>query len=444
VSYNSIIEKVEVHDIRVPTSDELLGSDPFHFKPNWSAVYTILYSSSGSKGLSIVFTCGAGNDWVAYGIKQLALLVKSYSMNDFASNPGSLFRKILDHHQLRWLGDGIFRMALGGIMNALWDLWAKEEKKPLWKLLADLPPEKIIDSIDWRYLKDAIIPEEAMEILIGNGNNKKTKENEIVQKGIKAYTTVGWSGLDHEQILKKIHDLTEKGFEAFKIKVGLNLEFDKERLKVIRDTFGGDIKLMIDANQVWGVKEAIDYVLQLSSFNIKWIEEPTARDDVEGHLVISKSLNRHGIGVAAGEQVPSPSLFKQMLTRGALQYCQVDASRMGGINDVFAIIIMAEKYNVPVCPHAGGIGLCNMVIHFSIWDQICVSGHSSTQLVEYVDFLQEGVFENPVIIDNGHYVVPNNRGWGLEMDKDFVRRHIYPTGKVWKNRVEKGGVSFFA
>ena len=435
---------VTVQDIRVPTSDELLGSDPFHKKPDYSAVLTTITSSSGKRGISVVFTCGAGNDWVAYAIDQLVPLVKNTTLDSFIEDPVELYQTILNHHQLRWLGDGVFRMAMGGMINAMWDLWAKEVKKPMWKLLVDLPPETVVGCIDWRHLEDALSRQEALAIIEKSQSKKSAFEERLKETGVKAYSTAGWLGLTNRKILEKINELKANGFDAFKLKVGQDIKFDKARIQFIREAIGPDVKLMLDANQFWGVDEAIAYMKKLADFEITWIEEPTARDDVMGFKRISEALNPLGLKLAAGEQIQSPVIFKQMISSGAIQFAQIDACRMGGVNDVMAVILLASKYDVPVCPHGGGIGLCNMIRHFAIWDQICVAGHSGNQLVEYIDFLQEGVFKNPVEISNGAYGLPSNPGWGLEMEPDFVKNHIYPEGSVWCGRQEPSGVTFLA
>ncbi|MBN32311.1 MAG: mandelate racemase/muconate lactonizing enzyme domain-containing protein [Dehalococcoidia bacterium] len=438
------IVSTKVSDIRVPTSDSLLGSDPFHKKPNYSCVYTTIELSNGVLGNSVCFTSGAGNDWIAYGVKDILKLIKNYNFNEFIANPGKLYKMINDHHQLRWLADGVNRMALGCVMNSMWDCWAKIEKKPLWKLLVDLDPQTIIDSIDWRYLKDAILPEEAKDLLNENLVNHNNIENSLSELGPKAYSTAGWLGLTDEQIKDTINEMKEEGFDCFKMKVGQDINHDLERLAFIRDQIGYDAKLMLDCNQVWGVDEAIEYMNKLAIFKPTWIEEPTARDDVQGHLKIAKAIEPLGIKVATGEQVPSPVIFKQMLQSGAIGFCQIDASRLGGVNDVIAVILLAKKYNVPVCPHGGGIGLCNMIVHYSLWDQIKVSSNSDNQLVEYLNFLQDDVFTTPVSVKDGRYVTPKVYGWGLEMKKEFFESHIYPTGSIWKDRVESGSITFTA
>ena len=433
---------VDVIDIRVPTSDTLLGSDPFHTKPNYSAVHTKIMTEDGFEGLSIVFTLGAGNDWIAYGVKDLSKLLIGMSFSKFSDNPGAIYKMFIDHHQIRWLADGVNRMAAGGLINGLWDLWAKKLNKPLWKLLVDLEPEQIINSIDWRYIKDAITPEEARNILVAGNKTRSESEKTLLHKGPKAYSTAGWLGLTDQQIIDTIDEMKKNGFDCFKMKVGQNIEEDKKRLKFIRSHIGEHAKLMLDANQIWGVDEAIAHMEELTEFNPIWIEEPTARDDVEGHLKIKNALKKYDIGVATGEQVPSPVIFKQLLTTGAIDFCQIDATRLGGVNDVIAVILMAKKYNIPVCPHGGGIGLCNMIIHYAIWDQINVAKTQKNQYVEYLDFLQDKVFKSKLKVKDGHYIAPESHGWGLEINKDFMNNHIYPTGSVWIERENSGNILF--
>ena len=438
------IENINVIDLRVPTSDTLLGSDPFHKKPNYSAVLTTIETNAEHQGISVAFTAGAGNDWIAYGVKDLAQLVTNMDVKTFIDDPGTFFRLLIDHHQLRWLADGVNRMAIGCIVNAMWDLWAKLVEKPLWKLLVDLPPDKIVQCIDWRYLRDALTPDEAAKILSANLETRETRENTLCLKGPKAYSTAGWLGLTDEQIIETVNEVKASGLDCFKMKVGQDIDFDKKRLAFIRDVIGEDAQLMLDANQVWGVDEAINHMEVLTEFRPIWIEEPTARDDVLGFVKIARALEKYGIGVAAGEQVPSPVIFKQLITSDAIQFCQIDATRLGGVNDVIAVILMAAKYNVPVCPHGGGIGLCNMIQHYAMWDQISVAAYSETQVVEYLEFLQDGVFIEPIQVRDGAYVAPTVSGWGLEMYPDFMEKHIYPTGAVWQGREASGGITFLA
>ena len=335
-------------------------------------------------------------------------------------------------------------MAIGSIINALWDLWAKIEKKPIWKLLVDMEPEKIVSCIDWRYIKDVLKPEEALELLKYNKQSSLQREVSLKEKGPKAYSTAGWLGLSEEKIIETIKNVKLAGLNCFKMKIGQNLKNDIKRLSLIKKSLDISDFLMLDANQIWGVDEAINYLKDLVKFKPIWIEEPTARDDVYGYKKISDFLSHFNIGVAAGEQVPSPIIFKQLLEKSCIQYCQIDATRLGGVNDILAVILMASKFKVPVCPHGGGIGLCNMIIHYSAWDQICVSGISGNKFVEYLNFLQEDVFINPVKIKKGSYVLPEKFGWGLEMHDRFIQDHIFPNGYRWKGKESKGQITFLA
>ncbi|MBX2824735.1 MAG: mandelate racemase/muconate lactonizing enzyme domain-containing protein [Gammaproteobacteria bacterium] len=438
------ITDIHVEDIRVPTSDSLLGSDPFHRKPDYSAVIIRLETDAGFEGNSVVFNIGAGNDWIAYGVKDLAVLLKGRQIAEFIQLPSALQQLMMEHHQLRWLADGVFRMSVGGLVNALWDLWAKAEGKPLWELLTDLPPETLVACIDWRYLRDALTPDEALALLTRSRDEVADRKSRMLEQGPLAYSTSGWLGLSDAQIADHIKSLQRLGFQHFKAKVGGDLEQDIERLGFLRRLIGSDAHLMTDANQIWGVDEAIEWMQQLASFQPYWIEEPTARDDVLGFIKIREKLEPYNIGVAAGEQVPSPVIFKQLLKSGALTHCQIDATRLAGVNDVLAVILMAAKFRIPVCPHGGGIGLCNMIQHYSLWDQIAVSAESEGRFVEYLDFLQHEVFETPVAVQNGRYVVPSGPGWGLEIKSEFIDKHRFPSGPVWREREGPVGSQFLA
>lgn len=333
-------------------------------------------------------------------------------------------------------------MACGAVLNAMWDLWAKAEGKPLWKLLVDLEPEFVVDCIDWRNIRDALTRDEALAILRASHGNKARREEEMSVRGPRAYCTAGWLGLGDEQILETIRSLQETGFDSFKLKVGQDLERDVARVAFMREAVGPDCDLMVDANQYWGVDEAKEHLERYRSFGLKWVEEPIARDDVLGYVELSRTFADASFDFACGEQAASPVIFKQLLTSGAIKYCQIDAARVAGVNDVMAIVLMAAKYGVPVCPHGGGIALCNMIQHYGLWDQIAVSGHSDTQLVEYIDFLQEASI-HPVETKDGHYVTPRAAGWGLEFEPGFLERHTYPDGAVWRDRPrEKRGVHY--
>ena len=436
------IKSASVIDLRVPTSDQMLGSDPFHKAPDYSSAVLQLKTDSDLTGVSVVFTVGAGTDWICHGIQDLCQLILHTQLDDFASSPFKLYQRLIDHHQLRWLHDGVFRMAAGAVLNAMWDLWAKSLNKPLWKLLVDLEPEFVADCIDWRNISDTLTREEAIAILSQTRSNAQQRENQMMQRGPKAYCTAGWLGLSDEEILATIRKLQDQGFDSFKLKVGQDSERDVQRIQFMREAIGPSSQLMVDANQFWGLAEAKSHIDQYRPFGLKWIEEPIARDDVLGYVELAQTFSDASFDFACGEQAASPVIFKQLLKSGAIKYCQIDAVRVAGVNDVMAIILMAAKYGVPVCPHGGGIALCNMIQHYGMWDQIAVAGHSETQLVEYIDFLQDAV-QQPVQVRDGCYVAPTAPGWGLEFKPEFVDQHSYPHGDVWESRGQANkGVRF--
>ncbi|MEM8671355.1 MAG: enolase C-terminal domain-like protein [Planctomycetota bacterium] len=430
------ITSAEVIDLRVPTSDELLGSDPFHKEPDYSSAVLHLSTDAGLRGVSVVFTVGAGTDWICYGIRDLCQLIVGSSLQEFCDAPIKLYRRLIDHHQLRWLHDGVFRMAAGAVLNAMWDLWAKSLEQPLWKLLVDLEPEFVADCIDWRNISDLMTRDEAVDILDHARFSVPEREATMSERGPKAYCTAGWLGLSDEEILATIRKLQSQGFDSFKLKVGRDSEQDTERIRFMRNAIGPDCNLMVDANQYWGLNEAKRHIEKYRPFGLKWIEEPIARDDVLGYIELAQTFSDADFGFACGEQAASPVIFKQLLKSGAIKFCQIDAVRVAGVNDVMAIILMAAKYDIPICPHGGGIALCNMIQHYGMWDQIAVSGHSDTQLVEYIDFLQESV-ESPLEVRDGCYVTPTAPGWGLEFRPEFIEQHRFPDGDVWVNRDER-------
>ncbi|MEM9366455.1 MAG: enolase C-terminal domain-like protein [Planctomycetota bacterium] len=427
------VTSADVIDLRVPTSDQMLGSDPFHIAPDYSSAVLHLKTDSDLTGVSVVFTVGAGTDWICYGIRDLCQLVVGTGLDEFAKGPFELYRRLIDHHQLRWLHDGVFRMAAGAVINAMWDLWAKSLNKPLWKLLVDLEPAFVAGCIDWRNISDALTRDEAIQILNANRAKIVDRESETMHRGPKAYCTAGWLGLSDDEILATVRKLQDEGFDSFKLKVGQNSEHDVQRIRFLREAIGESAQLMVDANQYWGVAEAKRHIEAYRPYGLKWIEEPIARDDVLGYVELSESFSDASFDFACGEQAASPVIFKQLLKSGAIKYCQIDAVRVAGVNDVMAILLMAAKYGVPVCPHGGGIALCNMIQHYGMWDQIAVAGHSESQLVEYIDFLQDSV-KHPVAVREGCYVAPTAPGWGLEFLPDFINRHRFPDGEVWASR----------
>jgi L-fuconate dehydratase len=428
-----IITDVEVKDIRFPTSRDLDGSDAMNPDPDYSAAYVILKTSiSGLEGHGLTFTIGRGNDLCGAAIEALAPMVKGQSFDTIRKNFGGFWKKITGDSQLRWLGPdkGVVHLATGAMVNALWDLYAKVEQKPLWKLLADMSPEELISCVDFTYITDAITPEEALEILRKQEETKQQRIDQLMEKGYPAYTTsIGWLGYSDEKIRGLCRKAVEEGWTSFKMKVGSNLEDDIRRAAIIREEIGYGVKLMMDANQKWEVSEAIDNMKALARFDPWWIEEPTSPDDILGHAAIANAIMP--IKVATGEHCQNRVIFKQLMMAKGMDICQIDSCRVAGVNENLAILLMAAKFNIPVCPHAGGVGLCEYVQHLSIFDYIAVSGSIESRMIEYVDHLHEH-FLDPVKIARGSYLVPQKPGYSIEMKSDYLRDYIFPEGKIWR------------
>ncbi|KAF6018594.1 hypothetical protein EB796_023083 [Bugula neritina] len=376
-----------VKDIRFPTSLEAHGSDAMHTDPDYSCAYVIVHTSDNNlSGHGLTFTTGNGTQIVVAAINGLLRVVKelSWDLETIFSNFGEFWRKLTSDSQMRWLGPekGVMHLATGALVNAYWDLWAKIEKKPLWKLLVDMSPEQLVNTIDWRYMSDALTKEEAVEMLKKRIPFKERRIEDLKQKGYPVYiTSAGWLGYSDEKLCQ---EALSKGFTRFKAKVGKGVEEDLHRLKVIREEIGPDRILMTDANQVWDVEEAVDWMKKLAEVKPLWIEEPTSPDDIMGHAYISEQLKPYGIGVATGEMCQNRVMFKQFLKSGGMQFCQIDTCRLGGVNENIAVMLMAEKLNIPVCPHAGGVGLCEMVMHLSMfyYCSITDSMENSTEMTE--------------------------------------------------------------
>lgn len=366
------------------------------------------------------------------------------SLEGILHNFGDFWRTVVRDGQLRWLGPekGVVHLAVSGVFNAIWDLWAKKENKPVWKLLADMSPEQIIKLVDFSYITDAITPVEALKILKENEASKGDREKILQEKGYPAYTTsVAWLGYSDEVLNDLCDKALKEGWTKFKVKVGASLEDDIRRCKIIRENIGPDKEMMVDANQRWDVKEAIDWMKQLVHFNLKWIEEPTSPDDIKGHADIAEALAPFGIGVATGESCQNRVMFKQFIRDGKIKYAQIDSCRLGSVNENIAVLLIAKKYGVPVCPHAGGVGLCELVQHIIMFDYISVSATLDDRVCEYVDHLHEH-FLDPVVIRNAAYVTPKNPGFSCEMKPSAISDYEYPAGKVWKS-LDKDG-KFFA
>ncbi|WP_422082942.1 L-fuconate dehydratase [Ulvibacterium sp.] len=428
------ITDIWVKDVRFPTSKTLDGSDAMNPDPDYSAAYVILKTdhSQGIEGHGLTFTIGRGNELCVAAIKSLSHLIIGKSLESFTKNMGQFWRMVTGDSQLRWLGPekGVIHLATAALVNAVWDLYAKIEGKPLWRLLADMTPEQLVACIDFTYITDAITPEQALELLKEKEATKQERMEHLLQNGYPAYTTsAGWLGYSDEKMRRLCKEAKAAGFTHMKIKVGSDLEDDMRRAGIIREEIGNDLKLMLDANQKWDVDEAIAHMKELSRFDPWWIEEPTSPDDILGHAKIAKAIAP--IKVATGEHCQNRVMFKQLMQANALGICQIDSCRVGGVNEILAILLMAAKFDIPVCPHAGGVGLCEYVQHLSMVDYILMSGSLENRVIEYVDSLHEH-FLDPVVIKNGAYMPPCLPGYSITMKESSLKAHSYPNGKVWQ------------
>ena len=427
------ITRIDVHDIRFPTSRELHGSDAMNKDPDYSAAYCVLRTDRGPEGHGLTFTLGRGNELCVEAIRTLAPLVVGREFEAIRDDLAGFWRGLVHDSQIRWVGPekGVVHMATGAIVNAVWDLYAKVERKPLWKLLCDMAPEQIVACIDFRHITDALRPEEALEILQNNLPGKDEREAALRATGFPAYTTsAGWLGYPDDLMRERCREALAEGMTHIKIKVGRDLADDIRRCALIREEIGPDRKLMTDANQVWDVDEAIANMTELAPFQPWWIEEPTSPDDILGHRAIRQALAPLGIGVATGEQCQNRIVFKQFLQAGAIDFCQIDSCRVGGVNELLAIVLMARKFDVPVCPHAGGVGLCEYVQHLSMFDFLWAGATRENRVLEFVDHLHEH-FEDPVVIRDGHYMPPRQPGFSITMKPQSIEDHSFPDGRVW-------------
>jgi L-fuconate dehydratase len=427
-----LITDVIARDIRFPTSRDHDGSDAMHVDPDYSAAYVILKTNTDLEGHGLTFTIGRGNELCVAAIEALAPLIKGKSLESFTKDMGAFYGLMTGDSQLRWVGPekGVIHLATAAVVNAVWDLYAKSEGKPLWKLLVDMSPEELVRCINFRYVTDAITPEEALAMLKEKEATKAEREAEMRQNGYPAYiTSAGWLGYSDEKIRQLCNEALAEGWHDFKIKVGRDLEDDIRRCRVMREVIGPDNRLMMDANQYWDVQEAIDHMRHLAQFNPWWIEEPTSPDDVLGHAAIAKALAP--IKVATGEHCQNRVVFKQLMQADAIGFCQLDSCRLGGVNEVLVVYLMAAKFGIPVCPHAGGVGLCEYVQHLQLFDYICVTGSKKDRLVEYVDHLHEH-FVDPCIVENGCYMPPLAAGYSITMKPASIEEYSYPNGKAWQ------------
>jgi L-fuconate dehydratase len=429
----------ETYDVRFPTSLDLDGSDAMNTDPDYSAAYVILRTDAGDglEGHGFAFTIGRGNDVETAAIEALRDHVLGLDLDATLSDLGGFWKSLVHDSQLRWLGPekGVMHMAIGAVVNAVWDLAAKRAGVPLWKLLSDLTPEQIVDLVDFRYLTDALTPDEALEILRQAKPGRAEREAVLRERGYPAYTTTpGWLGYDDAKLVRLCHEAVADGFTQIKLKVGANLDDDIRRMQLAREAVGPDIRIAVDANQRWDVAEAIRWVEALAPYDVYWVEEPTSPDDILGHATIARAIAP--IKVATGEHVQNRVIFKQLLQAGSLSVLQLDSARVAGVNENIANLLLAAKFGVPVCPHAGGVGLCELVQHLSMFDYVAVSGSMQDRVIEYVDHLHEH-FLDPVVIRDGHYVAPVRPGFGAEMDAETLTDFRFPGGKIWTDLTEE-------
>jgi L-fuconate dehydratase len=433
-----VIVDLSVLDVRFPTSRERHGSDAMNPDPDYSAAYVILKTDRTDRidGHGLAFTIGRGTEVVVAAVHALRPLVVGRAIAEFAEAPGEFHKRLTGDSQLRWLGPekGVIHMATAAVVNALWDLWAKLSQKPLWKLLADLSPAQIVELVDWRYLTDALTPRDAQVALDRLVPTRLARESALKETGYPAYTTsVGWLGHSDEKVRALCGVAIAAGFDGFKIKVGQNLEDDMRRAAIVRAQIGPTRHLMLDANQRWDVPQAIEWMQSLALHRPLWIEEPTSPDDILGHATIARAMDPLGIGVATGEHCPNRVVFKQLMQARAIAFCQVDFCRLAGVNEVVAVLLLAAHFGIPVCPHAGGVGLCEYAAHASMFDYIAVTGLLENRVIEYVDHLHEH-FVDPCVIRGGAYQVPLAPGTHITMKPASLLAHAYPDGSVWREK----------
>ena len=431
-----VITELDTHDIRFPTSLELDGSDAMNPDPDYSASYVVLRTNDTQElqGRGFVFTIGRGNDVQVAAIRALRHLVVGRDVSAVCSDLGAFARSLTDDSQLRWLGPekGVMHMAIGAVVNAAWDMAARRARKPVWQFIADLSPEQIASMIDFRYISDAIAPSEGLELLQQSARTKRDRIGILRQKGYSAYTTSpGWLGYSDEKLARLAKEAVGAGFGTIKLKVGLSIEDDVRRCRIARDVIGPHIGLAVDANQRWDVGVAIPWLERLRPFNLAWVEEPTSPDDVLGHATIRKAV--HPVPISTGEHTQNRVVFKQLFQAQAVDLVQIDAARVGGVNENLAILLMAAKYGVRVFPHAGGVGLCELVQHLAMADYVAISGRMDDRSIEFVDHLHQH-FIDPVRVRDGRYLAPELPGFSAEMRPASILEFQFPNGSAWRSK----------
>jgi len=429
------IASIKVHDVRFPTSLEKHGSDAIHGDPDYSAVVAILTTDSGAEGHGMTFTLGRGNEIIRAAVDSLIPFVLNRNIREIFENFGKFWKSLTCEEQLRWVGPekGVIHMATAAIINGLWDLWARLEEKPVWKLVTDMTPEEIISLVDFGWITDELTPDQALEILKNNESSKSHREAELEKTGFPAYQTAGWLNYEEQYLRMRLQKAKSEGWTRVKAKVGsMKPEDDARRLQVVREELGSDGILMIDANQRWDVQEAIDRVSALKEFKPLWIEEPTKDDDILGHAKIAEGLKETGIKVATGEQCQNRIVFKQLMAAGGVHFVQIDSCRVAGLNEIILILLLAKKFNLPVCPHAGGVGLCQMVAHIIMIDFISISASLENRYCEYSAHLHEH-FEGELRLRGQNYLLPQGAGYSTKFRKESIEKFEFPNGSFWKD-----------
>ncbi|MEU8998875.1 enolase C-terminal domain-like protein [Streptomyces caniferus] len=427
------VTALEVHDVRFPTSEQLDGSDAMNPDPDYSAAYVVLHTDRGPRGHGLCFTIGRGNDVMAAAIRSLAPYLVGRPVPTAAAGLAALHHDLTHDSQLRWLGPekGVMQMAAGAVINAAWDLAAARAGLPVWEFLAALTPEELVSLVDFRYLSDALTPDEALAILRAAVPGRAERTARLKAEGYPAYTTSpGWLGYDDDKLVRLAKEAVADGFGQIKLKVGADLDDDTRRMRLARDAVGPGIRIAVDANQRWDVAEAVRWMTALAPYAPHWIEEPTSPDDVLGHAAVRTG---QPVKVATGEHVANRVVFKQLLQARAVDFVQIDAARVAGVNENLAILLLAAKYGVPVCPHAGGVGLCELVQHLAMFDYVAVSGSREDRVIEYVDHLHDH-FSDPVVVERGRYRAPTAPGFSARMKPASVAAHRFPDGPVWRAR----------
>jgi L-fuconate dehydratase len=427
---------LDVLDVRFPTSEHLDGSDAMNPEPDYSAAYVVLRTDApdGPEGHALAFTTGRGNDVQANAIEALRGYVVGRTVAEVCGDLGGFARSLIHDAQLRWLGPekGVIHMAAGAVINAAWDLAAKRAGKPVWRFLGEMSPEELVAQVDFRWLSDALTPDDALAILRRAEPGRRERTELLLARGYPAYTTSpGWLGYSDEKLARLAREAVADGFTQIKLKVGASVEDDVRRMRVAREAVGAGIRIAVDANQRWDVQPAIEWIRRLAPYDPYWIEEPTSPDDILGHAAVRRAVRP--IKVATGEHVANRVVFKQLLQAGAVDIVQLDSARVGGINENVAVLLLAAKFGVPVCPHAGGVGLCEMVQHLAMFDYVAVSASMRDRVIEYVDHLHEH-FVDPVRVAGGRYAAPTVPGLGAQMRPASLAEFAYPGGPVWSSR----------